>query len=700
MSARNTALRLFFAAGFALSLSSRLVAEEPLATVSDLAAVAKTLGRREVRPFALDGEIVASLVGGHAIFADATGRILVRACSNVVLRAGTKVRVSGQAFIDLSRQFQCAVFAAKEYGIFPLPPPKAVSVGRILDGQANHERVMVTGIITDVRRDDVDDDWSYCVVKSGGQSLLIAIPEGARGREAASSRLHALCRFTGVVLAGHANMRRYLGPHLELESADSIEVVTAAGLSPFDAPPLEDFRSERPEKILKTGLRTLTGRVAAVWGRGRRMIVIDVFGEPHNVELIDGEPPPPCDSQVTIAGYPTTDLYAVNFRRAQVRVLADRVSDDRRPDVINPSMLFRDTLNRSIAPMAFLGWPVKMTGVVSGKDERGRVLIGKCGYYVAYDIDQVPSLAPVLADGTRVEVTGVCVTETDSWRPGEEFTDIRGFFVAARRESDVKVLARASWWTEKRFFTVIGVLVMMLAALAILSLALNRIVRRRSQELYRKDIDRVSAELRTEDRMRLATELHDTISQSLTGVALQVDSALLAEGAPAANSRRHLDSARQLLENCREELRNCLWDLRSRTLDEKDPAVAIRRTVAPHLGAATLVVDFAISRAAFSDQTFHDLLCILRELVVNAVRHGKATRVSIAARRGLDSFEFVVADDGCGFDPARRPGVNEGHFGLVGIEERLKFRGGRLKVESALGQGTTVTFTIERAWGR
>ncbi len=65
------------------------------------------------------------------------------------------------------------------------------------------------------------------------------------------------------------------------------------------------------------------------------------------------------------------------------------------------------------------------------------------------------------------------------------------------------------------------------------------------------------AELKTAERTRLAAEIHDSISQILTGAAMQLDA-----GETAA--------AKRILASCRRELRACLWDLRSRALDEKD----------------------------------------------------------------------------------------------------------------------------------
>ncbi len=147
------------------------------------------------------------------------------------------------------------------------------------------------------------------------------------------------------------------------------------------------------------------------------------------------------------------------------------------------------------------------------------------------------------------------------------------------------------------------------------------------------------------------------------------------------------------MRNCRENLRNCLWDLRSRAFEEKNLAEAIHKTIAPHLGKAEVHVDMDVSCRKLSDNAIHAVLCIARELVTNAIRHGKATRIRIAGQLEASGLSFTVADDGVGFDPATRPGPTEGHFGLQGISERAHRLGGTFEIASKPNQGTTATLT-------
>ena len=165
-------------------------------------------------------------------------------------------------------------------------------------------------------------------------------------------------------------------------------------------------------------------------------------------------------------------------------------------------------------------------------------------------------------------------------------------------------------------------------------------------------------------------------------------------GADEAASSR-LSTVAKMIKSCLVDLRRCLWDLRNDVLDEPDFAEAIRRTVEPVARDAELSIRFDGRRALLSDATAHALLNIVRELVANAVAHGKAKNVRIAGEVHAGEMSLSVRDDGCGFDPGKRPGTGEGHFGIDGIKARLERIGGTLTIESSPGKGTKVSIQLK-----
>ena len=174
---------------------------------------------------------------------------------------------------------------------------------------------------------------------------------------------------------------------------------------------------------------------------------------------------------------------------------------------------------------------------------------------------------------------------------------------------------------------------------------------------------------------------------------------LLPSSAPAA-AMQHLEFASNAIASSRDELRNCLWDLRGEALDEPDMEKAVEFSLRPHAGDASFAIRFRIPRTRLSDAIAHATLRIVRELAVNAIRHGGAKSVKIAGCIDGDLLKFSVSDDGSGFDPLAAPGIDQGHFGLQGIRERIDTFGGSLSVESSPGHGARVSVSIALDGGK
>jgi signal transduction histidine kinase len=164
----------------------------------------------------------------------------------------------------------------------------------------------------------------------------------------------------------------------------------------------------------------------------------------------------------------------------------------------------------------------------------------------------------------------------------------------------------------------------------------------------------------------------------------------------ATETIQHLGIVAKTLKSCREELRNCLWDLRNDTLGEKTMNAAITSILSPHIGDTIVTVEFNVPRDIISDSTAHAILRIIRELVQNAIRHGKASVININGHLTENKLLFSIKDNGCGFDIKNAPGVRQGHFGLQGIHERINQLGGEMCINSNPGIGTTISISIKK----
>lgn len=194
------------------------------------------------------------------------------------------------------------------------------------------------------------------------------------------------------------------------------------------------------------------------------------------------------------------------------------------------------------------------------------------------------------------------------------------------------------------------------------------------------------------ERARVSREIHDTLLQSMVGVALQFDVISNDPGVSSPRMKAQLVRMRKDIEEYIREARQSIWDLRSPKLQKSGLVEALREAGAH--AASESNVRFALSvigspRPCPARVEEH-LLRIGREAVTNAVRHSRAGHVRMDLEYGASLLRLRVTDDGCGFDPSRAFVERGGHYGLLSMKERAEDVGGSLKVERAAGRGTSV----------
>ena len=271
---------------------------------------------------------------------------------------------------------------------------------------------------------------------------------------------------------------------------------------------------------------------------------------------------------------------------------------------------------------------------------------------------------------------------------------MEGFSIVLHTPDDLGVLASLPWWTPGRLAAVIGSLFAVLCVVLLWNRSLRALAERRGKALASEELERLASDLKTVERTRLSVELHDSLAQNLSGVSMELDTAINGDETIPPVAARHLSRASKTLDSCRVELRNCIWDLRSHALDETDMNKAIRLALGPTIGDTNLLVRFNVPRTRLTDNTARTILNIVRELASNAVRHGHAAEVRVAGSLEGKTMRLSVQDDGCGFDPARRPGVADGHFGLQGIQDRVANFDGEMDIYSRPGAGAKVVVTF------
>ncbi len=192
------------------------------------------------------------------------------------------------------------------------------------------------------------------------------------------------------------------------------------------------------------------------------------------------------------------------------------------------------------------------------------------------------------------------------------------------------------------------------------------------------------------ERTRLSREIHDTLLQSLVGIALQFDALAGELPAAAGRTREHLVRMRKQVEEHIREARHSIWNLRSPTLRRRDLGTALRAFAEQATESAGIAVDVEVNGTPPRrvPRVEEQLLRIGQEAISNAVRHSGASRIQVRLDYRPDDVVLSVADDGRGFDLARTESEPNGHYGLITMKERAAEIGGTLSIESRAPAGT------------
>lgn len=681
----------------------------PTNVVLRTTAEVRALGENEMRsalPVELKGQIVARLFHGGLILRDPTGGFVLEDVPEPRPALGDIIAVRGRTSIDESNRQESVrsneiTFVEHQ----PPPSPRLTDAARISAGLDNFDLIRVHGFVSEAFRDQNHADWNYMIVRHEGVPAYVSVPNSGTGPAPLADLIDAEVEITGVGLPHYCADRMFVGPHIETWSKDCIKVVRPAPADPFKSPRLEDIFHVGPTEVAKMRRRLVEGKVLAVWSRNKFLLRED-GGRFLEVELTGDQPLPKTDTRIQTVGFPTTDLFRLNLRRALWKAVTAAHTPQR--DIAqdaSPADIFTDNLGRHVNAkgdrllmQSYHGRLIRIRGIVrnlpSPGNGDGRMNLESDGYLVPVDMSTNPSAADELVIGCELEVTGVCIMETQSWGSDNLFPVFGGFMLVIRRPDDIRVLSRPSWWTPGRLLIVICSLFAALIAFFVWNRVLNRIIEKRGQQLFTEQIAHASESLKVGERTRLAVELHDSLSQNLAGLACQITAAKSAVPPNAGAALHHLDTAERMLLSSRTELRRCLWDLRGDTLEMDNMTDAVRKTVEPVIGDAELTVRFNVPRARLMDSTAHSILCIVRELAANAVRHGHAAHIRVAGEFHDERLSFSVRDDGSGFDTENYAGLADGHFGLEGIRERIERLDGFFEITSSPEHGTRAEITL------
>jgi len=205
--------------------------------------------------------------------------------------------------------------------------------------------------------------------------------------------------------------------------------------------------------------------------------------------------------------------------------------------------------------------------------------------------------------------------------------------------------------------------------------------------------------VREEERILLAREIHDDLAQIL--VAVKIDIGILKNKLPLnlhpAASREFIDEfskVSDLVNNTIKTTRRIIADLRPEVLDELGLVEAMKHQAMQFSDRYHVVCDFItdLSDVNLDSQTSLTLFRIQQESLNNIAKHAKATKVLIKFTKGKNRLLLEISDNGVGFNASKREKTDS--YGLIGMRERAFLADAELRIESEPGKGTKVSVEL------
>lgn len=606
----------------------------------------------------------------------------------------------------------------RKLGTAPLPPARQVSIERLMSGAEASQRVEITGLVRSVSY--VASQKTMVEVSLGGYRVRVFPKLSSRlnPRSLVASKV----RVRGTAgTAFNAARRQLTAVNIMVPTVEDFVVEEAELHPPFEQPvlPIDDLAKFRTTGSL--GERLHVKGVVTFQRPGLDLFIQDATGGLH---LESRQPMElPLGRAIEAVGFLEIVNYQPVLRDAVYRDFGETLTPVPPHEVPmgeirdglhgSELIVLRGTLvDRSVRAVrrediAFAG--VRTVCTIRNREQ---------SFTAEYEATQEgPSLASAPL-GSVVEVEGVAVFESgDDGKP-------KALSLLLPSERSFRLIKTPSWFTSGRLLVGFAVVCVLLAAVVGWLLTVSKknamlgflvAEREKAQKELQLAHDQLEARVkeRTEqlkvemtvrkasevefravltERTRLARELHDTLEQALTGIALQLETAMKLYERDPAEAGEPLELAHRFLRQSQVELRRSIWDLRSRELEQFDLSKALAISSTQLLVGTSITPSFDTigDQQRLPEVVEENLLRIAQEALTNVVKHSGATTVAVRLVFEAERVALEIRDNGSGL-VAGRVSLDHGHhYGLLGMAERAKRIGARLEVAGPPGEGTTV----------
>ena len=580
-------------------------------------------------------------------------------------------------------------------GTAELPLARSAYLKRFLNGADELCRVTAGGVVQGY--EDVSQTyWSYRVETGIGYFMtrLPKLPEYAPSR-----LIDARIRLTGLA-ASRWNWRlEFTCPRLIVADHQDVAVLKAAK-DPFSAPKVlaKHINGYTPSGRPMNRLRV---EGVVTYYDGHRLLYIQQAGLGLRVILNQSESIELGD-YLEVSGFVERSEYFAGISGASVRNL-DHVSIPRPvpktlENIIDDHNDF-ELWSRGSIPTTD-GQLIQISGrllrVQRGIEEIPSQLVIDCGSTIS--TAYVDSGVQDLLVGSELKVTGIARLRYPNPLANVNLQSPEGVDLLPRGPQDIAVLALPSWWTAQRTFWILLFVASLLLSILVWAMVLRRSLRVRTEQLAVEMQSRRDAAIEFQgalrERSRLAANLHDTLMQTMTGIAYQIDACGHADSDSVSQQPDHLETASRMVQYAQEDLRKTVSTLHCLPPDDREFLQSVRQIVERVCLGRTMQVKITATDdfPTLADFVAGNLLLVIQEAIHNALKHAETEQVHLDLTVTSDrrAIEVTIRDHGVGFEVTDRATASEGHFGILGMQQRIERLGGSFAIDSEIGNGTVI----------
>ena len=657
---------------------------------------------------------------GRFFVQDSTGGVFVDNVNGRRPEPGEVVQVSGITHPGAYAPIVTAP-VVRRIETAALPRAKPVTIERLMSGAEDSQRIEVSGVVRDARADGLR--LTADLVSGGFRFRVFApFPSGVDPQ----NLIGAEVRVRGTAAEAHnRSLRQLVAVEVYVPVMADFIIERPEPADPFGKPvlPLDSLAQYRRDNSLNQ--RVHVRGIVTLQRLGENLFLRDATGGLQvQSRQISGFAP---GAVVEAVGFPSFDQYLPVLQDAIFRSMPEpRVA-------LTPKSALLPDMQNGLHHADFVSLEGKLISRTVGQERsqttgsmstKTTLVLENSNLAFGAEVEEPrqPSALASIQIGSTLKVSGICLTEIDS--SGK----MKSFRILVGNPKDVQVLAKPSWLTPRSLLISLGVVSAVLIVIiawtvmvsrknAVLNVVigereraqiglqqahdqLDRRVKERTEELKFQITARRESELQSKavlaERTRLAQELHDTVEQTLTGIALQLDTAVKLYERKPDSALSHLELARNLMGKSQVEMRRSVWDLRRRALEQFDLSGALLESARQITHGTGLEIELQTQgpTRALPEVVEDGLLRIGQEALTNVIKHAQASRVKIELEFGPQQVVLQITDNGKGFIPENCLGPADGHFGLLGMSERAKRVGGQFVPGSVPGKGTTVRVSV------